>query len=57
MTRRKAKRVTVQLKPEHITLIRKALKVLGREGEVRAFEEETKLKEEVLKALEGRAVL
>jgi hypothetical protein len=51
---RKVKRVVVQLKPEHIALIKEALK--GREGELRAPEDK-RLREEVLKALEGRAVL
>lgn len=54
MKRRKVKRITVQLKPEHVTLIKEALK--GREGELR-LPEDKKLREEVLKALDGRAVL
>lgn len=56
--KRKIKRITVQLKPEHVRLIKEALKVSGREGELRAFaDDEKKLREEVLRALEGRAIL
>jgi len=58
VSKRRVKRVVVQLKPEHVTLIKKALTMLGRKEEARAFaEEETRLREEVLRALEGRAVL
>jgi hypothetical protein len=58
VNKRKVKRVVIQLKPEHVALIKKALTALGRKEEARAFaEEEAKLKEEVLRALEGRAVL
>lgn len=55
--KRKVKRVTVQLRPEHVALIKEALKATGRESELRASgEEEKKAREEVLKMLEGRAV-
>jgi hypothetical protein len=58
VNKRKTKRIIVSLKPEHVTLIKEALRVLGRDGELRfAEEDKTRLREEVLKALEGRAVL
>ena len=56
MKQRTVKRVTVQLKPEHVRLIKKALKASGQKDEPCALEDK-KLRDEVLKALEGRAVL
>jgi hypothetical protein len=68
--KREPKRITVQLRPEHVELIREALKYsqraleaydYGQSEEMRVFAdqrraEQSRLREEVLTMLTGRAV-